>query len=339
MANLDRSKVRVCVASLAVVAGIVTLSPAVSSASACTIVGTTGDDVLVGTDGPDVICALSGNDTITGLGGDDLIYGGPGDDVIDAGAGSDTVWGLDGDDTIRLGDDTEPNKAGGGAGTDLIIGSDGPDTLYTGPGALDQLEGRGGNDTLVGHESSTTWDDRNQISGDAGDDVILSAGGVIDASVGAGNDIVFGSPYGDLIAGPGEGHNVVSAGDGDDRVFLGGPNSEGIDADVIALGPGNDFVDSVSDYSIVYGGDGDDVINVWTSHRFVTAVGGAGDDDLDAHVAIGGQGQDYIIADIVYAQDGEADTIAPRPLFTPILSEICVVDIGIDDTTGCQTES
>ncbi len=70
--------------------------------NACTITGTTGNDVLRGTTGNDVICGLGGNDTLTGGAGNDTLRGGPGrdylntkdrvrrNDVADGGTGYDT---------------------------------------------------------------------------------------------------------------------------------------------------------------------------------------------------------------------------------------------------------
>jgi Ca2+-binding RTX toxin-like protein len=49
---------------------------------ACSITGTSGDDVLTGTSGADVICGLDGNDTIDGGDGTDACSADPGDVVI-----------------------------------------------------------------------------------------------------------------------------------------------------------------------------------------------------------------------------------------------------------------
>jgi subtilisin family serine protease len=58
--------------------------------SACTIVGTRGNDVLRGTSGADVICGRGGADRLYGRGGRDVLLGGRGADVIDGGRGRDT---------------------------------------------------------------------------------------------------------------------------------------------------------------------------------------------------------------------------------------------------------
>lgn len=60
---------------------------------ACTITGSTADDLLTGTPRRDVICGLAGNDTIKGLGGDDTIIGGRGRDTLFGDTGNDTIYG------------------------------------------------------------------------------------------------------------------------------------------------------------------------------------------------------------------------------------------------------
>jgi VCBS repeat-containing protein len=92
---------------------------------ACTIRGTSKDDVLRGTDRRDVICGGGGNDTIRGLDGNDQIRGGVGNDTLYGGAGNDTLYGGDGRDELygNAGDDA----LYGGAGTDLLNGGSGRD--------------------------------------------------------------------------------------------------------------------------------------------------------------------------------------------------------------------
>ncbi len=59
--------------------------------AACTISGTSGNDVLKGTRRNDVICGLGGDDTLKGIGGDDTLLGGDGNDSLDGQAGTDTA--------------------------------------------------------------------------------------------------------------------------------------------------------------------------------------------------------------------------------------------------------
>ncbi|XBB69667.1 Ig-like domain-containing protein [Nocardioides sp. WV_118_6] len=123
---------------------------------ACTIVGTSGNDVLVGTPRRDVICGFGGNDRIDGRGGDDVIRGGDGDDIINGGPGNDLIWGGAGNDVIRGGDGNDRIRGGGGndvlyggRGNDGLRGGAGDDRLYGGPG-IDRLWGKAGHDVLSG---------------------------------------------------------------------------------------------------------------------------------------------------------------------------------------------
>ncbi|MEV4641360.1 calcium-binding protein [Actinoplanes sp. NPDC049548] len=94
--------------------------------TACTKVGTHGNDRIYGTPGYDVICGLGGDDVIEGGGGDDVIDGGEGNDKLDAGAGDDIVGGGNGDDQLSGGDGDD--KLDGGPGSDRVDGGTGLDT-------------------------------------------------------------------------------------------------------------------------------------------------------------------------------------------------------------------
>jgi hypothetical protein len=144
-----------------------------SFSAACTISGSSGDDVIGGTSGDDVICGLEGNDRIEAQSGNDVLLGGPGDDHLNGGDGEDTAShggafeGVtadlasgtatgDGADTFEaveglVGSEVEdvlrgsetPNLLSGLGGTDLLFGQEGADTLLGGDGD-DFLEGSGG---------------------------------------------------------------------------------------------------------------------------------------------------------------------------------------------------
>jgi uncharacterized repeat protein (TIGR01451 family) len=63
---------------------------------ACTISGTSGDDVLRGTNKKDVICGLGGDDRLVGK--RDVLKGGAGNDVVRRGKGDDRLVGQSGQD-------------------------------------------------------------------------------------------------------------------------------------------------------------------------------------------------------------------------------------------------
>ena len=91
-----------------------------SSATTCTIKGTSAANTLSGTSGDDVICAQGGNDTVYGGGGADVIKGGSGADVLNGQggadrligeAGSDKSYGGNGDDTVNSRDSVSGNDS------------------------------------------------------------------------------------------------------------------------------------------------------------------------------------------------------------------------------------
>ena len=97
---------------------------------ACTITGTSGNNVLEGTSGADTICGMGGNDTIKGM------------------AGNDTIDGMGGEDAPLRGD----------GGADMVTGGSGDDNLYGGNGndALSSRDGVSGNDSLDGGSGTDT---------------------------------------------------------------------------------------------------------------------------------------------------------------------------------------
>ena len=97
---------------------------------ACTITGTSGNDVLEGTLGADTICGMAGNDTIKGM------------------AGNDTIDGMGGDDPVLRGDGGG-DKVTGGGGTDNLNGGSANDALISRDGVSgnDSLDGGTGTDT------------------------------------------------------------------------------------------------------------------------------------------------------------------------------------------------
>src|SRR5215212_7969744 len=141
-----------------------------TSATACTIIGTSAADTLTGTSGDDVICGGSGGDTIKGGGGNDILRGEGGADKLYGEAGDDTFDGGQGIDAANFSSSlgaitaslTANTATGEGSDTltgienlvgssrnDTLTGSDGNNTI-TGGGLGDSLTGLGGADTLNG---------------------------------------------------------------------------------------------------------------------------------------------------------------------------------------------
>ena len=129
---------------------------------------TAGNDVFYGGAANDVLSGAAGNDTLSGRDGNDLLSGGLGNDVLDGGNGVDTVdyserttsvnvnlslataqtVAAGESDTIKLIENVQ-----GGGGNDTLVGSTSANTLHGGAGD-DRLTGGAGNDTLMGGSGS-----------------------------------------------------------------------------------------------------------------------------------------------------------------------------------------
>jgi Ca2+-binding RTX toxin-like protein len=135
---------------------------------ACTVTGTSGNDVLQGTSGDDVICGLGGNDTLRGLGGNDILKGGDGLDTLLGGTGGDTLDGGGGTDTASYSGSATAVVASLATGTATGEGSDSFKAVenltgsplndaLTGSSGTNTLSGGGGADTLRGARATTQW--------------------------------------------------------------------------------------------------------------------------------------------------------------------------------------
>jgi peptidoglycan/xylan/chitin deacetylase (PgdA/CDA1 family) len=102
-----------------------------ASRPACTIRGSSGNDVLRGTLGNDVICGGRGNDVLFGGGGNDVLRGGRGNDVLYGQDGADLLYaGLGpvdvlhagaGDDYLDARDRAPFDRLDGGRGKNLCV--------------------------------------------------------------------------------------------------------------------------------------------------------------------------------------------------------------------------
>src|SRR6056297_3076171 len=235
-------------------------------------------------DGDDTLGGGSGNDTLLGQGGDDSITGGDGADTIFGGSGSDTAEGGAGDDFI----DTGAHLYGvplPDLGFPCLLPPD-PDPVND----RDLVSGGAGNDTIL------TGDDADTIDGGAGNDSINAGIDADDVTGGDGDDTITG----------GEGSDTIEGNEGDDLIFGGldpifpdslnipddnpsGPDDPVTDngRDLIFGGDGNDTIFGQDDDDTIYGGDGADSIDAGIDDDLV--FGGDGDDTIT-----GGQGDDTI---------------------------------------------
>lgn len=302
--------------------------------------GTDGDDVIAPTppfvdaDG-DAVDSLDGilpgdegtnNDVINALGGNDSVDAGLGDDVVFGGNGADTLAGNVGDDLLDGGQGND--TLFGGAGSDSVFGGNGQDVIDTSddtnPGAPDvgypfqtPAPGSGNPFPFPGYAADDDpFDDRDFVSGGAGDDIIRTGddndtiygdSGNDRINAGFDDDLVFGGAGNDVIEGA-EGNDRIDGGEGDDLIFGGlenpiadlvsfpddAPDANGFqdlvpenNGDVIFGGAGNDTIFGQDDDDTIFGGAGDDMLFGGVDDDVI--AGGDGDD-----IAFGGQGDDVL---------------------------------------------
>ena len=286
--------------------------------------GGDGDDVLVGREGEDTIYGGAGNDFVFGSEGDDTLYGGDGDDFfsegrdndrdfIDAGAGNDRIEDFGGADIIFAGAGDDIIRAFSDEGTDFFNGGQGIDTVdYVSQSYLDyeiSQDSRGvffltndngvrdglnrvefvrftdilldlsqplptvirlgdGGETFNGNPS-----ERNFIVGGEGDDSIIGGNQADSIRGGAGDDFIDALDGGSFSTGE---RQYVDAGDGNDTVFSGGQGVDEIDG-----GNGDDVLNLWSSVAIVLDSSGSDqVLASGTGFSLVLAFGDDGADDL-----------------------------------------------------------
>jgi Ca2+-binding RTX toxin-like protein len=316
--------------------------------------GLGGNDALLGGDGNDTIVGGEGIDRINGGKGNNRLEGQGGDDTFDTFEGSDSVFGGDGLDTISyelrtanltiaLDGVAHSGAAGendllapdiehliGGKGSDVIDGSD-VNNQIEGRGGHDVINGRGGNDSMFSGAESCTLiggDGKDTLSSGSGDDS-LDGGGGDDALFGSsGNDTLSAGDGNDTVI-PGLGDDVVRGGAGldqidytdhsanltlspNDQANSGGPGEHDLiasDFEVIFGGTGNDIITGTDEANTLFGGGGNDLLR--GNGGDDSLRGGDGSDTLD-----GGAGKDLLIPDdhvggfpLGEANPGNADVI------------------------------
>ena len=200
--------------------------------AARTQIGTPSNDTLTGTQFNDILRGQGGDDTIYGLDGDDLLEGGAGADRLIGGNGTDTVdySNASGGVTVLLETTTAGgvngqyvNTAAGGrgfeaegdtySGIDGVIGSAYDDQVYGSHGGTLAYLGDG-NDVF---DNSSSHNNRDEVYGEGGDDIIILGGGTGDyAHGGSGNDILRGD----------WGNNTLVGGDGVDTAWYANPRAD-----------------------------------------------------------------------------------------------------------------
>jgi Ca2+-binding RTX toxin-like protein len=288
-----------------------------------------GDDHIIGSWQGDYLEASTGNDRLDGGAGADTLDGGAGNDayIVDhkddrifeiIGGGYDVIWTSA---NFAMAPDAEieelraaPNAYSlaltGNGFRNLIVGTSGNDEI-DGKGGVDTLIGGAGNDfyivddtfdvvsesdgqgydTVIAETSYRLADHIEALKAAAGSSSVNLAGNaltnVIIGNLGAnriegldGDDLLYGDGGNDIIYG-GNGQDVIFGGMGSDQLD-GGEGNDTLYGDV-----GNDILKGSSGYDIIYGGSGDDSL-----------FGGDGDDrlygDVGKDIIDGGAGYDRL---------------------------------------------
>ena len=284
-----------------------------------TLSGKWGDDTLFGGDGNDTLSGGSGADTLNGGNGRDIIYFADGDIVSGGaysdnfispvGFGPEPViiedfeTGIGGDvlttdplwSGLRNYPGVNPFASGHfrfvqvGVDTEFQInhdamGDDWKTVIYlkntdAGTFTTENLNGLPPDGNNPAGMTFTGDNERNDISGGIGDDIIYGLGGHDTLNGQGGDDQIFGGEGNDKIRG-GLGADILHGGTG---------------ADTIVGGDGNDQLFGEEDYDELHGYTGDDVLH-----------GGRGNDDL-----FGGDGSDMLFGDEDndYLDGGEGDDV------------------------------
>ncbi len=258
--------------------------------------------------------------------GNDTVSAGAGNDIVDVGAGNDTVYAGYGNDTITGGEGNDVIYAQLGSGGDTILAGNGNNVVYDGGGA-DTITAGTGDDQIssgAGNDFISAGSGTNVIDGGDGTDTVsyavLSAGTgvtvnlVAHSTTGGATDTltaienVEGTTYADTITGDTVA-NVIWGLAGDD-VLDGGGATTG--ADTVYGGDGNDTINvsQASPGGYFSGGDGDDSITVSAAALAATFDGGAGNDTFTISETIASSAGTATIAggDGVDVLDLTADT-------------------------------
>ena len=240
------------------------------TSNAETIDGRSGNDTLYGGNGDDLLFGEAGNDTLYGGDGHDLLYGGAGDDALYGGNGDDTLYGYAGNNTLD-----------GGAGTNTVDYSAATSavTVDLSMGTASD-NGFGGSDTLANIENVIGSDYNDTITGDSGDNTILTGAGNDTIYASAGNNIYDGGADLDTIdySAAASGITVdLSMGTASDNGFGGSDTLANIEH--VIGSSHNDTITGSSANEILDGGAGNDTITAGSGVD--TLIGGAGNDSFD----------------------------------------------------------
>lgn len=229
-----------------------------------------GFEDVFGSDSDDFIVGNAGENYLIGFLGDDNIDGGAGDDVIRGGVGADTLEGGDGVDLLQYFTST--------SGITIDLGGNAP-------GTGGDAEG----DVVSGFENVYGSDHGDNITGDAGRNVLFGYDGDDTLDGGAGNDTIRGD----------EGADRLEGGDGIDWLRYNGSTAAvtvDLNADANGLqsaSGGTADGDVISGFENVYGTRYDDTFTGDENANIF--YGGGGADTFIFNTALGNGNVDRIV--------------------------------------------
>jgi Ca2+-binding RTX toxin-like protein len=245
------------------------------------ITATANSRTLTGTTKPDWIEVLGGNNIVTTGNGNDIVLAG-------VNFGSTGTYAPFGGGAIFWSSRTD-------AGNNTIITGDGNDYVAAGLGGNDVVDLGTGDDIFDGAVGD--------IFGKTGNDIInAGAGNDVVYAWGAGNKTINGGTGNDTInVQEGSGNTLINGGEGNDRISVTDYAADNTDRHTIFGGTGDDSIQvSGSGVFTVDAGSGKDFMDIGASNGTFDA--GEGDDDIYAVFAngnkiSGGAGNDFIFLD------------------------------------------
>ena len=230
------------------------------------LVGLAGNDILIGDSGADTLYGGLGNDTLKGGGGKDTLYGGDGDDILQPGdVSGDLVYG----GTVAAAENCPASMLPSTAGTNCTnVAASGVNTLDF----SDRPWGTGvtcnltevctvtsgvlqANAATCGTTSGTqhvSWVNISNLTGGAGNDILLGDNNANSIHGGSGNDTISGMGGNDTLYGD----------SGDDTIYGGNAGATALPAGCTsACTTDNDFISGGLGLDSLYGGLGNDFID------------------------------------------------------------------------------
>jgi Ca2+-binding RTX toxin-like protein len=279
------------------------------------LTGITGSEALnaTGNDLDNSITGNSGNNSLTGLAGNDTILGGLGDDSMDGGSGNNTLIGGDGNDYYFTNGGTDTFVELANEGLDYVVSSSNVDLgdyayieniMLTGSSDLNAI-GSNVDNKIIGNTGNNTLD------GKDGNDLL-----VIDDAIVLSQSSIVGGNGNDTLSFSKDGLSIT------DDVLSVITTTSSIEA--LQTGNGTNYLNlgtnsGNSNISSIFGGTGNDTVDITDLTSQIYLNSGAGNDSLIASVSSlpksssdtinGGAGTDTLFLGATTIVDSDLDQL------------------------------